>query len=184
MVDKLAYGLRVPFTRIHLLQWDDPDRGDIVTFPSPQTEELYVKRVIAIPGDLIELRSNQLIINDIPATYSHLTEIQQNKLDLSEFDQRFFTQLQETHLSSERVVQVRKTLSIHERESANFGPYRVPEGSYFVMGDNRNNSRDSRRPEVGTITRDRIMGRAHAVAFSLRTDQYYLPRAHRWFVDL
>ena len=70
VVDKMAYDLRVPFTLVRMVQWGHPQRGDIVTFPSPLDEELFVKRVIGIPGDTVQLRNNRLEINDIVANYT------------------------------------------------------------------------------------------------------------------
>ena len=63
-----------------------------------------------------------------------------------------------------------------------FPPQEIPAGYYLMLGDNRDNSSDSRR--IGLITRDRIMGRADAVAFSVDLDKYYLPRLTRFFTDL
>src|SRR5262249_35490102 len=62
-VNKLAYDLKLPFTRWHLLQWGGPKRGDIVVFPSPADETRLVKRIIGTPGDCLELRDNRLLVN-------------------------------------------------------------------------------------------------------------------------
>src|SRR6516162_5299237 len=62
-VNKLAYDLKVPFTTMHLAQWSDPQRGDIVVFYSPYDGKRLVKRVIGLPGDTLELRNNSLVIN-------------------------------------------------------------------------------------------------------------------------
>src|SRR5215218_3401800 len=71
-VNKLAYDLKVPFTTWHLAQWDDPQRGDVVVFYSPQDGVRLVKRVIGVPGDEITLRNNRLYVNGQPATYQPL----------------------------------------------------------------------------------------------------------------
>src|SRR5213592_3394533 len=65
-INKLAYDLKVPFTTWHLAEWSSPKRGDIVVFYSPHDGIRLVKRVIALPGDLIELRNDKLIINGDP----------------------------------------------------------------------------------------------------------------------
>lgn len=68
-VNKLAYDLKVPFTTWRLAQWDNPKRGDIVVCFSPADEKRLVKRVIGLPGDTIEMRSNQLIVNSFDSRY-------------------------------------------------------------------------------------------------------------------
>src|ERR1017187_2542931 len=69
-VNKLAYDLKVPFTTWHLAQWSNPQRGDIVVFYSPKDGMRLVKRVIGLPGDTVELRNEQLIINGQPVDYT------------------------------------------------------------------------------------------------------------------
>src|SRR5215210_4682828 len=71
-VNKLAYDLKVPFTTWHLAQWDNPRRGEVVVFYSPQDGVRLVKRVIGEPGDVIELRNNQLFVNGQAADYGSL----------------------------------------------------------------------------------------------------------------
>src|SRR5271170_3286558 len=68
-VNKLAYDLKVPFTTKHVLTWDNPSRGDVIVFFSPADGTRLVKRVIAVPGDQIELRNDHLFLNGVPATY-------------------------------------------------------------------------------------------------------------------
>ena len=68
-VNKLAYDLKAPFTTWHLAEWGNPRRGDIVVFFSPYDGKRLVKRVVGLPGDTIELRSNTLIINGQPVEY-------------------------------------------------------------------------------------------------------------------
>src|SRR5713101_4642843 len=65
-INKLAYDLKVPFTTWHVAQWANPQRGDIIVFPSPADGIRLVKRVVAVPGDRIELRDDRLFINDQP----------------------------------------------------------------------------------------------------------------------
>src|SRR4051812_49838603 len=69
-VNKLAYDLKVPFTTMHLATWDNPRRGDVVVFFSPDEGVRLVKRVIAVPGDTVELRDNELYLNGNRAEYS------------------------------------------------------------------------------------------------------------------
>src|ERR1044071_8852404 len=68
-VNKLAYDLKVPFTTWHIVQWNNPQRGDIVVFYSPHDGKRLVKRVIGLPGDTLELRNNALVINGQTVEY-------------------------------------------------------------------------------------------------------------------
>jgi signal peptidase I len=177
LVDKLAYDLRVPFVHWRLSTWGDPERGDIVTFPSPETEELYVKRVIGMPGDTISMVENRLIINDKPLHY---------KLDdtnvlsiLNETDQQKFAVVHEELPGSSHVMMVS---SQYLTVASSFPKKLIPEGYYMMLGDNRDNSKDSRF--IGFIERERIRGRATKVIISLNSEDYWLPRAKRYFVEL
>jgi len=71
-VNKLAYGLKVPFTSSRLFSWSEPDRGDIVVFAPPGETDRYVKRVVGLPGDRLEMRDNQLCVNGAPCRYREL----------------------------------------------------------------------------------------------------------------
>src|SRR3989339_928006 len=81
-VNKLAYDLKIPLTTCHLAEWSAPSRGDIVVFFSPTDQTRLVKRVIGLPGDIVELRNNRLLIDGKPAKYLHLD--QQFAMDLPE----------------------------------------------------------------------------------------------------
>jgi signal peptidase I len=86
-VNKLAYDLKVPFTTWHLAQWDNPKRGDIVVFYSPADEMRLVKRVIGLPGDVIELRHDQLLLNGQPVAYGPLPQNVINEIPAAEQSQ-------------------------------------------------------------------------------------------------
>ena len=102
----------------------EPERFDVVICHYPNRGSTnFVKRVVGLPGDTVEVKDGFLIVNG--------------------------------------VIYAEKFL--HERTAEDFGPVTVPEGKYFVMGDNRNNSNDSRRSEVGMLDRDYIMGKVSAV---------------------
>src|SRR5437762_10231346 len=73
-VNKLAYDLKIPFTTLHLAEWGNPARGDIVVFYSPHDGQRLVKRVIGLPGDTIELRNNVLVLNGQPVEYKPIAE--------------------------------------------------------------------------------------------------------------
>ncbi len=73
-VNKLAYDLKVPFTTWHLAEWGNPARGDVVVFFSPKDEVRLVKRVVGLPGDVVELRRDRLFINGQPVGYEPLSD--------------------------------------------------------------------------------------------------------------
>jgi signal peptidase I len=177
VVDKLAYDLRIPFTLTRIARWHEPQRGDVVTFPSPKDERLFVKRIVGLPGDTVELRSNHLTINGETANYARLSEAEVGELNVENKQRYLF--LRETLLDSARIIML-------YRHSApgydSFGPIEVPADHYLVLGDNRDNSGDFRR--IGFVGRDRILGRARAIAFSLDYQNYYAPRMDRFFETL
>lgn len=177
VVNKVAYDLKVPFTTWHVAEWADPERGEIVTFYSPKDEQRLIKRVIGVPGDTVTLRNNQLFINDEAAQYVELDLDIASQLD--ERQRRNSKLLFEQLDGQEHPVM----LNLNRRNPLrNYGPLRIPQGFFLMLGDNRDNSSDSRI--IGLISRDRITGRAHTVAFSVDYDDYYLPRTDRFIHTL
>jgi len=170
VVNKLAYDLKVPFTTINIVKWDDPRRGDIVVLFSPVDGTRLVKRVVAIPGDNVEMRDNQLFVNGRLAKQSPIAE------DSSESG-RVYVNEEDLYGRNHKVM-----LTPDMPALRTFGPQVIPEGHYFVLGDNRDNSNDSRF--IGVIERRRIVGRAVAVAFSLDRSRWYVPRVDRFFQGL
>ncbi len=178
VVDKLAYDLRVPFTLQRLARWGEPARGDVVTFPSPEDERLLVKRIVGIPGDQVSLKDNVLTVNGERAVYTALDSGELPHAAVPEsFRYRF---LRESLLGNDRLVMMQN--SRFTSRTGDFGPVTVPSGQYLMLGDNRDNSRDSRA--IGFISRDRILGRAESIAFSLDYENYYQPRTERFFAPL
>ncbi|HTS22527.1 MAG TPA: signal peptidase I [Casimicrobiaceae bacterium] len=164
LVDKLAYDLRVPLTHISLRRLGDPQRGDIVVFDSKLAQTRLVKRVIGLPGDTVAMRHNRLTINGVEARYSEAGYAAGAILERESYPGW-----------SHRIELARDGGS----GMSSFGPVVVPEGHYLVLGDNRDNSADSR--VYGFVPRDEIVGRARTVVLSLDYDRYYLPRADRFF---
>lgn len=179
VVNKVAYDLRVPFTMLRISRWGNPERGDIITFPNPVDERLFIKRVIGAPGDVIEFKRNKLIINGVPAEYTPLSEAEIADIDLPNKQQyRFFHEA----FGSDEPHTIMLIPSSRNPRNQSFRKVTVPENSYLVMGDNRDNSGDYR--VIGWVDRERILGRAHAVAFSVDYDNYYIPRTNRFFQSL
>jgi len=172
VVNKLAYDLKIPFTTIDVLKWGDPRRGDIVVLFSPKDGTRLVKRVVAIPGDRVELRDNQLFINGKLAAQSPINSDSSDEYGRADVrDENLYGHRHKIMLSPD-IYSDKRT----------FGPEIVPAGYYFVLGDNRDNSNDSRY--IGMIERRRIVGEAVAVAFSLDRKHYFIPRFNRFFEDL
>lgn len=177
VVNKLAYDLKVPFTTWHVAEWNNPSRGEIVTFYSPQDEKLLIKRVIGVPGDVIWMRNNQLYINDAPATYSDLDQAITSQLDVYQQQHHHFFYEQIDNIVHPVMLQAARP-----NDTNSFGPIEIPDGKYLMLGDNRDNSADSR--VIGLVDRSRITGRAHTVAFSVDYDDYYLLRSDRFIRSL
>ena len=161
LVDKMAYRLDVPFSDIVIMQRDTPKRGDIVTFESEKANNRLIKRIIGIPGDRVAMKDNQLYLNGTAVEYVQ----QQDQL---------IEQLQE----HPHAVMFTNNGS----ELDTFNSVEVPQGHYLVLGDNRNNSADSR--VYGFIPVAEITGKATHVITSLNTENYYLPRSDRWLEPL
>ena len=173
IVNKLAYDLRIPFTFIRITRWANPERSDIVTFESPKDGRLMIKRIIGLPGDTISLRDNRLSINGQLAEYTTETNnLLPEQLARPLSPPRI---MRETALGEQRPIMLFKHRPAWVASS--FGPVTVPEGSYLVLGDNRDNSGDYRA--VGFVPRNAILGRASSIAFSFDIDNYYLPRSDR-----
>lgn len=175
-VNKLAYDLKVPFTTMHLASWDNPQRGDIVVLYSPFDNRRLVKRAVAIPGDVIELRNDLLLVNGKQAEYDSLPR------KAIEFMPR--EEQSESVFYSEQIENRRHAIMLTPELPARRNLKRtvVPDGKYFVMGDNRDNSFDSRF--FGFVERRMIVGRATAVVASLNPGHHYFPRWQRWFSAL
>ena len=164
-IDKLAYDVKVPFINYSLIRLNEPERGDIVVFESKSAEMRMVKRVIGLPGDLVEMVDNRLIINGQPLAYQ-LSENQTNQL-------------------IEQLPQRPHNIQLMRAQGSTFDSFsevRVPPDQYLVLGDNRQNSADSR--VHGFIPRAEIIGRAKRVLVSFDYDANYLPRTDRVYKPL
>lgn len=175
-VNKLAYDFKVPFTTLHLAEWSDPQRGDIVVFFSPHDGKRLVKRVIGLPGDTIEMRNNVLVLNGQPMDYRPLAGELLGDLAPAERAGRIFA-IEQLPGQSHAVA---RNPAVPARRS--FAPYRVPAGHYFMMGDNRDDSFDSRY--YGPVKRKQIIGRATSVVLSFDKQNHWLPRWQRFLTSL
>jgi len=172
-VNKVAYDLKVPFTTWHLAQWSNPQRGDVVVFYSPHDGTRLIKRVVGLPGDTVELREEHLMINGQPVDYTPADQGTAASLPVTEQRGSLFA----TEKLSGHEHAVMSIPSLPAKRT--FGPIQVPQGSYFMMGDNRDNSFDSRY--FGVVDRKEILGKATGVVMSLDRSNYWLPRFGRFF---
>jgi len=166
-VNKLAYDVRIPFTHVSLVKLADPKRGDIVVFDSEAAKKRLVKRVIGLPGDVVELRHNELIVNRKTAGYLPAG---------TDTSSSYFI---------EQIDGMRHPIKLMEYRGSpmsTFSPVTVPDGYYLVLGDNRDNSADSR--VYGYVPRQEIVGRSTMVVISLNYDNYFLPRQNRFFHEI
>jgi signal peptidase I len=175
-VDKLAYDLRVPLTFHRLAEWSEPQRGDIVVCFSPDDQTRLVKRIIGLPGDTIESRSNVLFINGHPLSYTQNDTKCAEQLP-SGLKNRAVFATEDLDGCRHNVMSIPSIPAMR-----NFGPVTVPQGDYFVMGDNRDNSKDSRY--FGFMERKAIVGKAKAVIVSFDKADKYQPRLERFFAPL
>lgn len=163
LVNKAAYDIRIPFTHVSLHRVSDPATGDIVVFDSAAAGKRLVKRVVGVPGDVVELTDNILHINERPLEYApHASS-------------GVTVDLTEELLGIAHKIRVTKGGS----RLSSFSPVEVPAGHYLVLGDNRDASADSR--VIGFVPRKEIVGRTRSVVVSLNYDKFYLPRPDRVF---
>ncbi|MHC4649030.1 MAG: signal peptidase I [Planctomycetota bacterium] len=175
-VDKLAYGLRFPFTLLRLVEWSHPQRGDVVICFSPEDGTRLVKRVIGEPGDIVELRNNTLVLNGKSVDYERVDAKYIEGLGVKRRETSVFA-MEEIDGQTHPVM---GTPSV--RAMRNFGPITVPEDHYFIMGDNRDNSKDSRF--FGCVPEKAIVGKAKGVIVSFDITDKYQPRLRRFFGPL
>ncbi|MFZ5482051.1 MAG: signal peptidase I [Myxococcota bacterium] len=183
LVSKVTYGLRVPFTNVEIAPLGEPERGDVVVFvypPTQDTERLdYIKRIVGLPGDTIEVRDDVLFVNG--AEQARTLETSTTYVDqyCRPEEMRQFAEALDG--APHPVLQS----TSYARRMADYGPRTVPDGHYFVMGDNRDNSADSR--VWGFVPRENVRGKAMFVWLSIDGCEAWTwwnpltwPRAIRW----
>ena len=141
LVNKLAYGVRLPCSNLYLWEFGGPRRGEVVVLDSPADDGVLLKRVVALPGDRVAVRSGRLVINgkEIPI----------------EYDEDGLT---------ERLGGVLHPVRFDPDGGPDYGPVKLPRRRYLVVGDNRGDSLDGRM--FGLVRRSAILGRAVAIYYS------------------
>jgi signal peptidase I len=166
-VNKFAYGLRLPVINSKLVELGEPSRGDVVVFKLPSDPSInYIKRVVGLPGDVVDYDrgSKQLTING--------AKIPMELLGPYDGDPGIELVHEELGEKDHEMLLTRGRLSLG-------GVYRVPEDHYFVMGDNRDNSRDSRFEGVEFIPEELLVGRAVRIWMNWRRPAQGGPRWSR-----
>jgi signal peptidase I len=163
-VNKWRYGPRLPVVNTRLFEVSGPERGDVVVFRKPTDPGMVlIKRLVGLPGDVIRVTGGQLYINGTPS-----------RIEIGElYDGPKSAQYPFTREAEERLGDVPHAILLVETRAGMEGEWRVPAGHYFMMGDNRNNSQDSRYPDVGAVPEANLIGKAEAIWLSLDPD-------HRW----
>jgi signal peptidase I len=178
LVNRLAFDLKVPLTDVVLAHLGEPHRGDIVTFRSPRDRTLLIKRVVALPGDVVEMRNERLFINGRGADYRVLQQ------SLDSIGGTALPALQLAESWGGTAAQPRRHIQIIPDVTAprTFGPVTVPQGEYLMLGDNRDNSADSR--VIGLVPRKLLVGRAERVLVSADYQGNWMPRTERFGMSL
>jgi signal peptidase I len=170
-VNKFVYGLRVPFTEKWLVKFKEPERGEVIVFKYPDNKDIFfIKRIVGIPGDKIYYENGNLYINDqIVKKYPP----QEHKKDFAWLRDEDFENEGPgaldlfTHWEEQIGDQTFSILNRKGKTADVFGPYTVPPDSFFVLGDNRDRSKDSRFWDNGPyLPRDYLVGRAMFVWLS------------------
>lgn len=145
IVDKRAYGIRIPATATYVVDFDGPSRGDVVVLSSPEDGRVLLKRVVGLPSDNIEVKEGRVYLDGKP-------------VEVEEEDKK----------TMEHLGQKVHRVSFQLGGGRDYGPTKIPENQYLVMGDNRGDSKDGRY--FGLVDRGLILG--HAVGMYLHAGDW------------
>ena len=161
LVNKFIYGPRIPFTDNRFFSGAEPKRGDIIVFKFPEDESKnFIKRVVGVPGDKIEIRKGILLINDQPVPVTELNNDGDKEPGSGQASLWGRPRVLEERLGSV----THRIQYLRDQSGYDFGPILVPKESVFVMGDNRDNSQDSRVWKF--VKYDKILGKALIIYWS------------------
>jgi signal peptidase I len=160
LVDKLVYGVDIPFTSLRIPGWRTPQRGDVIVFQYPlEPAKTYVKRLVGVPGDTLSMREGALYRNGVEVREPYVVHSDSTG-DPSNEQFRW----QRTYM-----VRTAEAAPFSDRPTRNnWGPLVVPAGKYFALGDNRDNSEDSRY--WGFVPSENVRGRPVVIYYSYAPD--------------
>ena len=168
-VDRLAYDLKIPLTDIVVAPLGQPGRGDIVTFSSPRDGTRLIKRIVAVPGDSVAMRHGVLLVNGVAARYDDQVSLPEPVAG------RETTAVHATERIDGSARHVQFLPAVLARRD--FDPMTIPANSYFMLGDNRDDSEDSRF--IGVVPRHLLIGRAERILVSADILDRWQPRLER-----
>jgi len=174
-VNRLAYNVKIPLTDTVLARTADPQRGDVVTFSSPLDGVRLIKRLVAVPGDVVEMRAKALIINGQAARYEALDSVLEPAGPVGVL---VATHVQETAPPGAPAAphQIQWLTGVAAKD--NWGPMTIPPDQFLMLGDNRDNSADSRY--IGLVPRQLLIGRAERILVSADILEKWQPRFERF----
>lgn len=174
LINRMAFDLKIPLTELSMAHMGEPARGETVVFASPADGKRLIKRVLALPGDVVEMRSDRLFINGEGADYVLLDTAREPFLG-SDVDA---VRLEESVAGVRQRIQLLPGV----RALRTIAALRVPPGHYLMLGDSRNNSADSR--VIGLVPRAALIGRAERVLVSVDMLDDWMPRLERFGMSL
>jgi len=168
-VNRLAFDFKVPLTDRIVAHTGQPQRADVVTFSSPKDGTRLIKRVAAVPGDIVEMRNKRLIVNGLEQSYQPTATMTEN--------------VNGTPLQALRLIEnsgaeahiIQWLPQVVARD--NFGPLQIPQDKFLMLGDNRDDSADSRY--IGLVPRNLLIGRAVRILVSADIEGNWAPRFDR-----
>lgn len=177
-VNMFAYDWHIPFTRMSLIKRSDPKTGDIVVFEYPlDPDKDYIKRVVGVPGDIVEVVNDRIIINGKPVEMKPA----EDRSILEDLTPKYEPAQQSLYKETLGEA-THYAMYDNLKDVGDFGPITVPENAIFVMGDNRDDSADSRF--WGFVPREKVLGKAGFIWFSFNKDHFPFLRFGRFFTML
>jgi signal peptidase I len=160
-VNKWRYGLRLPVLNTRVVEIGLPERGDVIVFRKPtDPSTIFIKRLVGLPGDTIRVAGVEITVNGQPS-----------QIEVSElYSGPKSEQYPFTAVGEEQLGDATHAVLLDRARPGLEGEWRVPAGHYFMMGDNRNNSRDSRFPDVGFVPEKNVIGKAEAIWLSFNPE--------------